>query len=228
MFRPKRHELPVIGYYNYSVIVTYLGFLMGIYGMTLALTGRVRGAIICLIVCGLCDMMDGAIARTCKRTEAAMCFGVQIDSLCDMVCFGVFPAIIGFAVGPDSAFTLISCMVFSLAAVIRLAYFNVQEILKEPDAEKRTHYTGLPVTTSAILMPVFALICAIPKVTSYVYPAGLLVIGILFISRFKVKKPYGKALIAMALIGAVILTLIIIYGGSIPCSRIFIEAVLAE
>ena len=228
MFKPKRHDLPLIGYYNYSVIVTYIGLLMSIYGMSLALTGHILGSIVCLLVCGLCDMMDGAIARTCKRTEAAMCFGVQIDSLCDMVCFGVFPSIIGFAIGPANGITLACCMVFSLAAVIRLAYFNVQEIMKEPDAEKRTHYTGLPVTTSALLMPLAALVCAIPKVSSYVYPAALFVTGVLFISRFKVKKPYGKALVLMALIGIVILALIIIYGGSIPCSRIFIDINLAD
>ena len=100
MFKNGKKTCPLIGYYNYSVIVTYLGLLTGIYGMNLALTGRIRGAIICLLICGLCDMMDGAIARTCKRTEAAMCFGMQIDSLCDMVCFGVFPAMIAFVLGP--------------------------------------------------------------------------------------------------------------------------------
>lgn len=215
---------PLIGYYNYSVIVTYLGLLTGVYGMQLALTGKIRGAIICLLVCGLCDMMDGAIARTCKRSEDAMCFGMQIDSLCDMVCFGVFPAVIAFVLGPANAFTIAAAMIYMLAAVIRLSYFNVQEIMKEPDAEKRTHYTGLPVTASALIMPLIALLCALPKASAYVYPAALAVMGVLFISRFQVKKPYGRAIAFMALIGLVVLVLIIILGGEIPCTRFFIEA----
>ena len=221
--RLKEHS-SLIGYYNYSVIVTYLGLLTGIYGMQLALTGKIRGAIICLLVCGLCDMMDGAIARTCKRSEEAMCFGMQIDSLCDMVCFGVFPAVIAFVLGPANAFTVFGAMLYTLAAVIRLSYFNVQEIMKEPDAEKRTHYTGLPVTTSALIMPLIALLCAVPKVNAYVYPAALIVMGVLFVSRFNVKKPYGRAIGWMALVGLIVLVLIILLGGDIPCTRIFIEA----
>ncbi|MBQ1255794.1 MAG: CDP-alcohol phosphatidyltransferase family protein [Clostridia bacterium] len=221
MFKNGKKNCPLIGYYNYSVIVTYIGLLIGIYGMNLALTGRIRSAIICLLFCGLCDMMDGAIARTCKRTEDAMCFGMQIDSLCDMVCFGVFPAVIAFVLGPANWFSIAAAMLYTLAAVIRLSYFNVQEIMKEPDAEKRTHYTGLPVTTSALVMPLIALVCALPKATAYVYPAALAIMGVLFVSRFKVKKPYGRAIALMALIGLIVLILIITLGGAIPCTRIF-------
>lgn len=221
MFKSKDRSSPLIGFYNYSVIVTYLGLLTGIYGMNLALTGRIRGAIICLLVCGLCDMMDGAIARTCKRTPQAMCFGMQIDSLCDMVCFGVFPAVIAFVLGPANGFTIAAAMLYTLAAVIRLSYFNVQEIMKDEDAEKRTHYTGLPVTASALIMPLIALLCALPKASAYVYPASLSIMGVLFVSRFQVKKPYGRAIALMALIGLIILILIIILGGSIPCTRFF-------
>lgn len=221
MFKSKNRSCPLIGFYNYSVIVTYLGLLTGIYGMNLALTGRIRGAIICLLVCGLCDMMDGAIARTCKRTPAAMCFGMQIDSLCDMVCFGVFPAVIAFVLGPANGFTIAAAMLYTLAAVIRLSYFNVQEIMKDEDAEKRTHYTGLPVTASALIMPLIALLCALPKASAYVYPAALSIMGVLFVSRFQVKKPYGRAIALMALIGLIVLILIIILGGSIPCTRFF-------
>ena len=221
MFKTKNRSCPLIGFYNYSVIVTYLGLLTGIYGMNLALTGRIRGAIICLLVCGLCDMMDGAIARTCKRTPEAMCFGMQIDSLCDMVCFGVFPAVIAFVLGPANGFTIAAAMLYTLAAVIRLSYFNVQEIMKDEDAEKRTHYTGLPVTASALIMPLIALLCALPKASAYVYPAALSIMGVLFVSRFQVKKPYGRAIALMALIGLIVLILIIILGGSIPCTRVF-------
>ena len=224
MFKNIKKTCPLIGYYNYSVIVTYLGLLLGVYGMQLALTGKIRGAIICLLFCGMCDMMDGAIARTCKRTPPSMCFGMQIDSLCDMVCFGVFPSVISFVLGPANGFTVACAMLYTLAAVIRLSYFNVQEIMKEPAAEKRTHYTGLPVTTSALIMPLIALLCALPKASAYVYPVSLAVMGVLFVSRFQVKKPYGRAIALMALVGLIVLILIIMLGGKIPCTRFFIEA----
>ena len=86
----------MIGYYNYSVILTYFGLCCAVFGMTMALRGDVRLALLCLMVCGICDMFDGTIARKCKRSEDAKSFGIQIDSLCDLVCFGVFPAILGY------------------------------------------------------------------------------------------------------------------------------------
>jgi len=206
----------LIGYYNYSVIATYIGLISGITGIRFALTGHIKAALICLLISGLCDMMDGAIARKCKRSDEAKCFGMELDSLCDLVCFGVFPAMIGYVIGPQNIFTLIAMIIFIMAAVIRLGYFNVQEILKEPDAGKRTHYTGLPVTAAAIVMPAFALLHAIPFVkTLYVYPLSMLLVSFLFVSRLKVKKPYGKALGVMALIGVGILVLVILFGGEI-------------
>ena len=85
-----------IGYYNYTVLLTYFGLCSAVYGMMQAMKNDYRTAIICLLICGLCDMFDGMIARTNKtRSEDATSFGVQIDSLCDLVCFGVFPVIIG-------------------------------------------------------------------------------------------------------------------------------------
>ena len=75
----------MIGYYNYSVILTYIGLASAVYGMVQAMSYNPRVAILCLMVCGLCDAFDGAIARTCKRTEDEKSFGMQIDSLCDLL-----------------------------------------------------------------------------------------------------------------------------------------------
>lgn len=213
----------MIGYYNYSVIATYLSLISGMLGISFALKGNLTAALICLLISGLLDMMDGAIARRCKRSAEAQCFGMQLDSLCDLVCFGVFPALIGYVIAPANTFTVAAMILFVLAAIIRLAYFNVQEITKEPDAGKRTHYTGLPVTAAALTMPVFALLSAVPFASAvYVYPCSMLLVSFLFVSRLRVKKPYGKAMIVMALIGVAILTLSILFGGDIPCTNHFI------
>ena len=87
----------MISFYNYTVILTYISLVSSVIGMLLAcgLCGgepRPTYAIICLMVSGLCDMFDGKIARTKKdRTDDEKKFGIQIDSLCDAVCFGVLP-----------------------------------------------------------------------------------------------------------------------------------------
>ena len=69
----------------------------------LSLNGHLDLAVLCLALSGLCDMFDGKIARTKKdRTEIEKRFGIQIDSLCDVVCFGVFPAMICYCLGVNT------------------------------------------------------------------------------------------------------------------------------
>jgi len=85
----------LIGVYDYTVILTYIGLCCSVIGMTQAIDGRFRIAIVCLALSGLCDMFDGKIARSKKnRTDEEKLFGMQIDSLCDVICFGVYPAMI--------------------------------------------------------------------------------------------------------------------------------------
>ena len=77
-----------IGYYNYTVILTYISLFCSIAGMLFTVNGWYKMAVLCLALSGLCDMFDGKIARRkTDRTDDEKCFGIQIDSLCDMVCF---------------------------------------------------------------------------------------------------------------------------------------------
>ena len=118
----------MIGFYNYSVIVTYLGVISSMIGISLACNGIFDGAILCLALAGACDTFDGKIARAMKNRPHEMeIFGVQIDSLCDMVCFGVTPAVICYQMGLKSVAGICCEIFFVLCGVIRLAYFNMLE-----------------------------------------------------------------------------------------------------
>lgn len=208
----------MLGYYNYTVYLTYVGLISAVFGMMEALQRNPRVAVLCLMFCGLCDMFDGTIARTHKtRTDDEKSFGIQIDSLCDLVCFGIFPVVIGFSIGVKSVFGVICMAFYALAAVIRLGYFNVQEINRtKKTTEKRKYYTGLPVTSIAILLPTFLLL-DIPTKFSMVrlYSLCLLLVGIAFISKIKIKKPYFYSMIVCALFGVVIFFLFYRFGGRI-------------
>lgn len=118
----------MIGFYDYTVVLTYASLMFSMFGITQAIDGRFRTAIICLALSGLCDMFDGKVARTKKdRTDDQKLFGVQIDSLCDMVCFGVFPAVICYVLGVRGVLGGIVIVYYCICAVIRLGYFNVLE-----------------------------------------------------------------------------------------------------
>ena len=117
----------MIGFYNYTVILTYIGTISGILGIINAFNGNILNSIILLMVAGACDMFDGKVARSKKRTKQEERFGIQIDSLSDVICFGVLPAIIGYNIGMNKWYSIIILLYFALGGLIRLAYFNVLE-----------------------------------------------------------------------------------------------------
>lgn len=63
-------------------------------------------------------MYDGTIAKMIKRSEDAKKFGIEIDSLCDLVCFGVYPVVIGYCLGMDQWYARIIYMCYVLGGVI--------------------------------------------------------------------------------------------------------------
>ena len=150
-------------------------------------------AIICLVISGICDLFDGTVARTKKnRTDDEKMFGIQIDSLCDVISFGVFPAIISYNLGVDGTIGMIVNVLYCLCAVIRLAFFNVLEDKRQKteDSCNKT-YHGLPVTTIALILLVVYLCKGIFKEAIFVVILGVVmaITSFLFILDFEFKKP---------------------------------------
>lgn len=201
----------MIGFYNYTVILTYISLIISSFGISLAVTGKPYGAVLCLVASGVCDMFDGKIARTRKEsTDEERRFGIQLDSLCDIVCFGVLPAAIGVSLFDPGAFPVphYACRTLGalliLCALIRLAYFNVTEETRQAtEMGRRTHYEGLPVTSDALIFPfAYLMTRLLPHPAAlFVYPAFLLVTAVLFISPIRVPKPHGRGLVFLSLIG---------------------------
>ena len=146
----------LLGYYNYTVILTYIGCVFGLVGISNVMAFNYHNAILCLMLAGLCDMFDGAVASTKKRDANEKCFGIQIDSLSDLICFGVLPGLFTYNIsGRTDIGFMISC-VYILCALIRLAYFNVDEMDRQSQTtEPRKYYYGMPVTLSALILPAF-------------------------------------------------------------------------
>ena len=194
----------MLGVYDYTVLATYLALLLGLNGIYAAAQSRPLPAMLCLMLAGLLDAFDGRIARTKKnRSEMEKRFGIQIDSLNDLVCFGVLPAAIGWSTGCSAPWFLATMSFFALCALIRLAYFNVtEEERQDRTSEHRAYYLGVPVTASAVLAPLFyllslrfALNCAV------VYALGLFLLGVLYITPIRVKKPQLRDVAFLSVFG---------------------------
>ena len=210
----------MIGVYDYTVILTYLSLISGSLGIFASLSGLGHPyyGVFFLLFCGLCDAFDGKVASTKKkRTDEEKRFGIQIDSLSDLVAFGVLPAAIGVAMYHRSMFLnelpnkkLLDFFIYGflalyvLAALIRLAYFNVQEETRQKcEKGKRKEYTGLPVTSSALIFPFVMLLQFLsPMDMTLVYFGAVIITGICFLSKFKIKKFETKGILVLVGIGA--------------------------
>ncbi len=201
----------MIGFYDYTVVLTYMSLASSTIGMMFALNGHFRLAITCLAISGLLDMFDGKVARTKKnRTDDQKMFGVQIDSLCDAVCFGFFPALLCYTIGMRGILADLVIIYYAVAAVIRLAFFNVLEMNRQKvEGGANKFYHGLPVTSIAVILPIVFLLNFLvsPKIFYWALLLTLLIVGTLFIVDFKLKKPNNKQLLILIVLVAIVLAI---------------------
>lgn len=218
----------MIGYFNYTEFLTYLSLISASFGIVISLngTGHPYLGVFFLLFSGLCDAFDGKVARLKKdRTEREKKFGIQIDSLSDLVAFGVLPGCIGNAlirVNPglyespfkgekrfDTVVTIIMfgiIILYILAALIRLAYFNVteEERQQSEDGVRKT-YVGLPVTSSALIFPTIMLLqFATPSFDlTWLYFVVMFLVAYLFLAKINIRKPGLRGILIMVGIGFV-------------------------
>ena len=179
-----------IGQYRLCDLITMCSTLSATIGIILCLHGHTNLPFLLLAICCLCDGLDGTAARLRKNTEFETTYGVELDSLSDLIAFGVFPAVIALTTVKYKFFMYIIPL-YVLAGLVRLTYFNALNISKK--AEKG-YFRGVPITMSSVIYPFFYFI----KINSLkVYSISTVILfialGILFVSNFKVKKiDWGK------------------------------------
>lgn len=186
-----------IGVYNYTVILTYLSLCLAVLGLGEVTKGNDTVAVVCLVLAGLCDAFDGKVARSKKdRTEDEKAFGIQLDSLCDVISFGIYPAMLCYFMGADSLLGIVCVFFYIFCAVTRLGFFNVLEAKRQQtESGGNKVYRGLPVTTAAIVFPI-VYVCKFilsSKMFVAMLHLYLLVVGFFFILDFKFKKPSLKS-----------------------------------
>ncbi|MGN1001114.1 MAG: CDP-alcohol phosphatidyltransferase family protein [Bacilli bacterium] len=199
-----------IGKYNKSLIVTYIGVVFAILGMNFALLGNLKYTMICMVVSGVCDLFDGKIARMCKRTEEEKKFGVEIDSLADTVAFVIFPVVIGYSLGLNEWHNILGYVLLVLAGITRLGYFNICVIDKNKDEPVKT-YSGLPVTSTSIIIPVLWFITSMTNGVSFenVFTYVIYLIAFLFVFNMKIPKIKGKAYWVVGIIAVIGIALLL-------------------
>jgi len=140
------------GIYILPNLFTLGNMLCGFYSIISTINGQFQSAAVAIFVAGLFDGLDGRVARltgTCSR------FGVEFDSLADLLSFGMAPALLIYiwALRPYQRIGWLAAFLFVICGALRLARFNVQVYSSESK-----HFTGLPIPAAAITIASFVLL----------------------------------------------------------------------
>jgi CDP-diacylglycerol--serine O-phosphatidyltransferase len=140
------------GIYLFPTLLTLGNLAAGVMSIIFAAQFHLSSAAWCIIAGIILDMFDGRVARWAGATSQ---FGVELDSLCDLVSFGVAPAFLMFRValepwGPPGYMIVVF---FAMTAALRLARFN----LRAQSGKVATYFTGLPVPAAAGILASFVL-----------------------------------------------------------------------
>ncbi len=201
-----------IGVYNLANFVTLMGLASAVAAIFVAGIGgadnvtNIKIAVCLFLISGLCDMFDGRIARgKGGRTRKEKVFGIQIDTVCDMVSFGVTPAVIVYHCGFDKWWDMAVYILYAACAAIRLAYFNTQALEETPDLNMKA-FTGVPVPFSCMVLPPLMILwqSTVPALAqNIIFDVVMLAVGIAFILNVKIKKlnlVYSLFLIAFEIV----------------------------
>lgn len=198
-----------IGKWNKSVILTYIGIIVSIFGIFVCFNNSENGtnlAMSCLIIAGICDLFDGVIARKCKRTEQEKNFGIELDSLVDTIDFIALPIAIFLKLQMNTWYHFIIFGIFAICGIARLAHFN---ITTEDNSNPVKHYIGLPVTYTAMIFPIFYLLKYIipSNIFNIIYTILIVLVAILNIINIKIKKTRGIAYLIFPVLAIIMLVL---------------------
>jgi len=163
-------------------IFTLANLLCGFLALVFVIEGAYTIAAALILMSVLLDSLDGKVAR---RLSVSSDFGKELDSLSDLVSFGVAPAILTYQailypLQPDYVryIGLGIAAIFALCGAVRLARFNMLNIT--------THFVGVPITFAG---GIIALLMFFRNMLPwYIYPVSMAVLAFLMVSTFKVAK----------------------------------------
>ena len=139
---------PTTRLYLVPCMLTISSLFSGFYSMVAAINGHFQAAAIAILVAALFDALDGRVARMTGSTSS---FGMELDSLCDIVSFGVAPGLLAYlwALTPYGRYGWLAGFLYVATTALRLARFNVQTSREE---ESDGNFTGLPCPAAACMI----------------------------------------------------------------------------
>ena len=211
--------------------LTLIGVCIGLSSIKFALDSKFELSVIAIIFAGLFDALDGRVARLIKGTSLV---GKELDSLADVISFGVAPAFIMYfwSLNNLGKFGWLLCLIYVVCVALRLARFNVNS--NEEPSWKDNFFEGVPAPAGGILI-LMPLIFSLSKINlinvnySVIVPVFFIIISFLLISKvptFSFKKiSIPRRMTIFVLFGIVLffgLLLIYTFKVLVICGLIYI------
>ncbi len=181
--RPREPGSPPRGLLLLPHIVTTAGLFFGFFAIVKAFTGNPDQAALGIVLAGICDTLDGRLARLAKSTSR---FGVEYDSIADTVSFGVAPAMLAFSAGNLAVLGRpgwVLAFLYTACAALRLARFNVTP------GRYKGRFEGMPSPAAAGIVAstqwfvIFLRDHGLPfEVPEWAVAGGVAVLGLLMVS----------------------------------------------
>ena len=174
--RKKSRQKERRGIYILPNLFTSASLFGGFYAIIAATQGRYEAAAAAIIISAVCDGLDGRIARMTHTTSH---FGVEFDSLSDVIAFGVAPGILAFewAMKPFGRFGWLAAFMYVICGALRLARFNVQKNTQDPG-----FFRGLPIPAAACFIA--SLILFAEDLEWVPEDASVLIAGVIYVLSF--------------------------------------------
>ena len=157
-------------------IFTVGNLCCGVLSIFLAMDGLFDLSALLLFLAVVFDVLDGKIAGLMNQKNL---FGKQIDSMSDLVSFGVAPALLFYSLSSPGILGIIVALFFVACGMLRLARYNISE---------EAGFEGVPITVNGVLFPLlFLLFSSFPESLNY-WPIIFLIQSVLMISTFKISR----------------------------------------
>jgi len=116
----------------------------------------------------VCDVLDGYVARLNRKRQSVL--GADLDSLADVISFGVAPAVLGFTLGLRGGWDMLVLTYFVVCGVSRLARFNVTaEALADSETGKVKYFEGTPIPTSILIVALLGVAVMLGRIDEQIW-----------------------------------------------------------
>lgn len=192
-------------------VLTTISLFSGFYAIVSAINGVYLNAAVAIIVSGIFDGMDGRVARL---TGTSSRFGMEYDSLCDLVAFGVAPALLAYQwiLKPFGRYGWLAAFLYVATTALRLARFNTQDV-----KEAKKEFTGLPCPAAGGMIATSVLFCNFFEITGTTRDIAVLILvyglSYLMVSSFRYlsfKQPQTAKAKAFQVLVAMVLVIMVV------------------